>query len=114
MIHLMQSRTAWGSNAFYEVFKEELQNLSAEQLPLQQGLSLSSSVSEEAFQAMVINAVGEQDVIRVKAGIFYSGIIAGCSCSDDPSPMDLQTEYCNVECTIDKTTGQAVVKLLAG
>ncbi len=112
MISLARSRAAWGSDAFTAVFKEELQGLSTDQLPLQQGLSLSSSVSTEPFQAMVINAREEDGKIRVKTGIFYSGIIAGCSCSDDPTPIDLQAEYCEVECAIDSTTGLTAVRLL--
>ena len=114
MIHLMKSRAAWGSDEFNEVFKAELQGLRAADLPLQQGLSLSSSVSAEPFQSMVISAVEKQGVIRVKAGIFYSGIISGCSCSDDPTPTDRQSEYCEVECAIDGTTGETAINLLPG
>lgn len=109
----MRSRAAWGSDAFNEVFKAELQGLGPNELHLQQGLSLSSSVSTEPFQAMVINAVEELGVVRVKVGIFYSGIISGCSCSDDPTPTDVQAEYCELECAIDMASGETTVKLLA-
>lgn len=114
MIRLTRSLAAWEQEGFNAVFKAELEEVSVHELPLQQGLSLSSSVSAEPFQVMVINALADEGAIRVKAGIFYSGIIAGCSCSDDPSPTDLQSEYCEVECTIDRTTGETAVKLLAG
>lgn len=113
VICLARSRAAWGSDAFNEVLKAEMHDLSAHELPLQQGLSLSSFVSAEPFQVMIIHAAEESGVIRVKAGIFYSGIIAGCSCSDDPTPTDVQAEYCEVECAIDMTTGEAEIKLLA-
>ncbi len=112
MIRLGQSIAAWDSRNFNEVFKAELHALDAHELPLQQGLSLSSSLSDEPFQVMVIGAVEEPAAIRVKAGIFYSGIIAGCSCSDDPTPTDRQSEYCEVECIIDRATGETCVKLL--
>jgi len=52
-------------------------------------------------------------VIRVKAGIFYTGVIAGCSCADDPTPIDEQNEYCVVQFDIDRTTADATVTLLA-
>ncbi len=112
MIHLKQALGAWGTPEFNDRFKAEVEALPAEALPLQQGLSLSSCVSSEPFKAMLISAAEEPEVIRVKAGIFYSGIIAGCSCSDDPSPTDVQAEYCDLQFAIDKETGKTMVTLL--
>jgi hypothetical protein len=114
MIRLMESSRAWGGADFNERFKAEVEQLPAESLPLQQGLALSSYVSAEPFKVMVISASAEPQALRVKAGIFYSGIIAGCSCSDDPSPTDVQAEYCDLEFVIDRATGEAQVALLAG
>ncbi len=111
---LKRSLAAWESEAFNAVFKAELEAVSADELPLQQGLSLSSSVSAEPFQVMVINASADEERIQVKAGIFFTGIIAGCSCSDDPSPTDRQSEYCEVECVIDRRSGETTVRLLPG
>jgi hypothetical protein len=48
----------------------------------------------------------------LKAGVFYTGIIAGCSCSDDPSPVDEQNEYCDLLFTIDKLTAETQITLL--
>lgn len=112
MIYLTQSSAAWGGEDFKEVFRAELEALCADELPLQEGLSLSSAVSGEPFRVMVISIVEEPEKLRVKAGIFYSGIIAGCSCSDDPTPTDLQAEYCEVECMLNTTTGETAVTLL--
>lgn len=107
------SRDAWGSPAFNEIFKSEAERLSQDELPLQQGLSLSSYVSSEPFKVMVINAGEDEQQIRIKAGLFYSGIIAGCSCSDDPSPTDVQAEYCELEFCIDKQSAETRINLLA-
>jgi hypothetical protein len=103
---------AWGTSTFKEQFKQEVQQLPADQLPLQQGLSLSSYVSAEPFRVMVISEAEDETTIQVKVGIFYSGIIAGCSCSDDPSPTDVQPEYCDLQFSIDKTTTETMVELL--
>ena len=112
MIQLNNALSAWGSQDFNDRFKGEVESLPADELPLQQGLSLSSYVSSEPFKVMVISATEEPDVIRIKAGIFYSGIIAGCSCSDDPTPTDVQAEYCDLEFIIDRKTGSTTVSLL--
>lgn len=113
MIHLPRSAAVWGTEAFTDTFKSEVEQLSRDVLPLQQGLSLSSYVSDEPFRVMVIQAREAQGVLRIKAGVFYSGIIAGCSCSDDPTPTDVQAEYCDLEFEIDPNNGETGVTLLA-
>lgn len=113
MITLPHSARTWGTADFEATFKAEVEALKAEQLPLQQGLSLSSYVSAEPFRVMVIGSAEVGTHIEVKAGIFYSGIIAGCSCADDPSPTDVQAEYCEVSFAIDKTDGHTTLSLLA-
>lgn len=113
MILLPQSLKAWNSADFNEHFKAEVEQLKADELPLQQGLSLSSYVSGEPFKVMVIGTSDEGDVIRIKAGIFYTGIIAGCSCSDDPSPTDVQPEYCDIQFDINKHSAETTTTLLA-
>ncbi|HRK77928.1 MAG TPA: hypothetical protein PLQ95_05265 [Thiobacillus sp.] len=112
MIHLPNSSHAWGTPGFEAVLKREVEQLNAVQLPLQQGLAISSHVTERPFQAMLISAREESGLIRVKAGIFYTGVIAGCSCADDPTPIDEQTEYCVVQFDIDPATARATVTLL--
>ena len=112
-IVLQRSVAAFGSEEFKDQFKAEVEQLAADQLPLQKGLSLSSYVSAEPFKVMVISVTDDASAIHVKAGIFYSGIIAGCSCSDDPSPTDVQAEYCDVQFTIDKATAQTSTNLLS-
>jgi len=50
--------------------------------------------------------------ITVKAGLLYNGIIAGCSCSDDPTPTDETNEYCDVLFCIDRQTAKTTVTLV--
>ena len=106
--------TLWGSAEFDDSLKKEILALNGKQLPLQKGLSYSSVALDDKFDVMVLNVSDIENNICVKAGIFYTGIIAGCSCSDDPSPTDLQNEYCEVLFTIDKFTGLASVDLFIG
>ncbi|MCU7906385.1 MAG: hypothetical protein KZQ76_11200 [Candidatus Thiodiazotropha sp. (ex Epidulcina cf. delphinae)] len=110
MIHLPKAREAWLSPEFRQILKHELETIDAKLLPLQQGLALSSYVSEEPFSVIIIDADDGPGTIRVKAAIMYSGIIAGCSCADDPTPLDTQTEYCELQLEIDKSTAGTRVK----
>lgn len=111
MIQLPNSLNAWGKPEFGDVLKQEIEQLDPVQLPLQQGLSASSHVSDQPFKAMIINVHEEPGQLKVKAGIFYTGIIAGCNCADDPSPIDELNEYCELQFDIDKTTARTSVRL---
>ncbi len=113
MIRLVASLNAWGTPAFEGVLKSELESLGANQLPLQQGLSASSYALDTNLRVMIHAVFEEAGFIRARAGIFYSGIIAGCNCADDPTSVDEQNEYCDVRVDIDRQTGEATIALLA-
>lgn len=112
MIRLTKSLQAWGMPNFEAVLKEELEEIGRDLLPLQQGLATTSHVTESPHKVMIINVTDEADMLRVKAGIFYSGMVIGCSCADDPTPISEQSEYCEVQFAIDKKTAETTVVLL--
>jgi len=100
---------AWETPDFKAVLKAEIEQLGPDELPLQQGLSTASYATDAGVEAMIISAAREEGVIRAKAGIFYKGIIAGCSCADDPTPVEEQSEYCEMQFEIDPVSGEARV-----
>ena len=103
---------AWNTPAFKETLKQEIQSLHGKLLPLQQGLSHSSYASEDNFSVVILSVSGGDTSICVKSGIFYTGLIPGCSCADDPTPNNETAEYCEVEFEIDKITAETRVRLL--
>ena len=113
MTRLPNSLNAWGTPGFETTLRQKIEQLDAAQLPLQQGLTRSSHVTDRPFQAMVIAVREEIGLIRAKTGIFYTGVIAGCNCADDPTPIDEQNEYCVLQFDIDRTTAETCVTLLA-
>jgi hypothetical protein len=112
MMQLNNVLKAWGTPAFNDILKDEIEHMGVELLPLQQGLSRGSHASGENLKAIIISVSEEPRFIRVKSGIFYSGIIAGCSCADDPTPIDEHTEYCEVQIDIKKSTAETTVTLV--
>jgi len=112
MIILPQIVQVFGSDNFKKVAKEEIQNIDPELLPLQQVLSHSSYVADTAISVIILNVNEEKDTLQIKTGIFYSGIIAGCNCADDPTPVDEQNEYCELQFVVNKKTAETNVKLL--
>lgn len=113
MIHLTKSLNAWGTPAFEEILKAEIERLDVGVLPLQQGLSQGGYTDGKGLAVMIIGVAEEPQLIRAKAGIFYTAIIAGCSCADDPTPVDELAEYCEVQIDIDKRTAETKVTLLS-
>ena len=112
MIRLAKALNAWGTPDFIGTLKNEIEQMDAEQLPLQQGLTTSSHVIDNKHNVMILNVSEDADIIHVKAGIFYAGIIAGCSCADDPTPVNEHSEYCEVRFDINKMTAETTVALL--
>lgn len=111
MLTLDKALGAWGTPEFEAVLKQELAQR-ADELPLQQGLSSSSSVADTPITVVIHRVAELEDVIRVKAGFFYQGLVGGCACAGDPTPDSENTEYCVVQLDMDKTTAITVVTLL--
>ena len=86
MIRLDKTLAAWQTSDFEDAFKGEVEQLGVDELPLQQGLSQGSYASDENLRVIVISVAGKQGEIHVKAGIFYTGILPGCACTDDAAP----------------------------
>lgn len=112
MIRLNKALMVWGTSDFGTVLRQELENLGAEYLPLQQGLINSSYVIDTPI-TVTINSIAErEDAILVRVGVFFQGVMAGCSCADDPTPTSENNEYCELSLEIDKLTAIAVVALV--
>ncbi|MEA3405358.1 MAG: hypothetical protein U9R28_06420 [Pseudomonadota bacterium] len=111
-LSLPLSLQAWPQKDFKTTFIKEVEALNGYDLPLQQGLRWSSYALADGFRVMVSATVETDQTLDVKTGVFYKGIIAGCSCSDDPSPTDEQTEYCQMWFKIDKQTAVTKVTVI--
>ena len=111
-MQLSKSLNAWNTPVFKEILKQEIQSLHGKLLPLQQALSHSSYANEDNFSVVILKVSDGESSICVKSGIFYTGLIPGCSCADDPTPNNETAEYCEVEFEIDKSTAQTRVRLL--
>jgi hypothetical protein len=111
MIKLPLAIAAWNSADFKHVLQLELAKIPYTQLPLQQALTQSSSISDDPLQVMMLNVTDKEHVLLVKAAVFYTGVISGCSCSDDPTPLDTVNEYCELMLQINKLTADTHIQL---
>jgi len=109
MIKLEKTVAACNDDSFAQVFKQEVEQLSLDDLPLQQSLSVGSHALADDLKIM-INSVEQLDnTIRIRAGIFFYSIIAGCNCADDPTPVDRQSEYCELKFSIDRLSAETKI-----
>ncbi len=99
---------------FTAQLKTTLEKLGVKELPLQKGLSQASVALDDELQAIILSVEEEHPHINVRAGIFYTGVIAGCSCADDPMPVERVNEYCEIHIRIDAATGEASIRLSPG
>ncbi len=111
MLRLPNAMQACGTPDFATVLKRELAQHAAD-LPLQQGLAVSNAVADTPITVVIHNVAETNQAIRVKAGIFYEGMVSGCSCEGDPTPTPNNTEHCVVLLEIDKTTAATGVTLM--
>ena len=112
MIELSAAIKTWGSTLFKETLKREIEQLDPSLLPLQQGLTQGNHVASNKHSAMILNIKEEDGHIRAKVGIFFTSLIAGCNCADDPSPGNELSEYCELMFDINTNTMNAQVNLL--
>ena len=111
-INFKSCLSSTNSGNFWDVMKQQIETLDPALLPLQQGLVHGSYVTDDPINAVILDCSEAEDHLQIKAGIFYNSIIAGCSCADDPTPIDTNQEYCVLEFEVNKETGVAEVRLL--
>ena len=112
MIRLEEALTVWGRPEFEATLKRELMQFGIADLPLQVGLTSGSQAIDRPISVIIKRVDDAGPVIRVRAGIFFKSVIAGCSCEDDPTPTNELDEFCELQLDIDKMTALATVTLL--
>jgi len=111
-INLRNVVDAWKTPEFNDILKTELEKMGVDELPLQRGLSFSNIALDTDLKVILLSSAETSSSIIVKASVFYTGLISGCHCADDPSPVDEQNEYCEIQLDIQKTSGNTIIGLL--
>lgn len=115
MMKLTQSVTAWNSPTFNATLINEIQTLGPRhpglQHLLQAALAQTSAVADDPISIYLLSSHEQDGRIHARLGVFYSGIVSGCSCADDPSPVDSITEHCELLLELNTATGDAQLTL---
>ena len=110
MIYLSRSLAQWPGDTFKTALKQELETLPPGSLPLYLGTQRGGQADDRSISVLV-NTVKEQtDTLEVHIGVFFYEIMGGCSCGDEPPS---ENTYCEMQINIDKSTAEAVLKVIA-
>ena len=103
-VTLRRALRDWETETFAATLKAQLEGLGTECLPLSEATAQGGLVDDRDISVMVLRSHEERHRICAQVGVFFSEIVGGCSCGDDPF---VQTAYCELEVYIDKLTAEA-------
>lgn len=88
-------------------------NRQRDHLPLQQAVTYGSYVYDDTpISLTLLQQQLSDNQLRIKLGIFFESIIAGCNCADDPTPVETLNEYAEVELSINLKNGDTDCRLI--
>lgn len=103
MPKFLKSLRDWQSDSFAQSLKSEIESLETGSLPLDKGVSQGGYVDDSNIAVTVLSITDAGHAVWATVGVFFTEIIAGCSCGDDPMP---QNAYCKLQVRIDKSTAE--------
>jgi len=100
---------AWNSETFAWVLKAEIEGMDVATLPLHAGCTQGGLVGDADITATVFEGIDEGPTILAEVGIFFTELVAGCSCGDGPDTIDT---YCRLRIRIDKISAAAEIHVI--
>lgn len=96
----------WTSKSFRQTLKSEIEKLKSGTLPLEKGITQGGLVDDSNITATILSTSDNPSMINAKVGVFFTEIVGGCNCNDDPIEINA---YCEIIITIDKITTEAKI-----
>lgn len=103
MPRLTRSRDHWQSERFASTLKNEIEKLPPGALPLHEATTQGGHVDDSNIAATILSVSDHGRLIHARVGIFFSEIVGGCNCGDDPVSANA---YCELHLAIDKDTAE--------
>jgi hypothetical protein len=109
MLKLSDSLEKCQPGSIDKVLKRELESLPAGSLPLEKCINRCGIIDDSNISVTVINTREYVSGIQARIGVFFTEIVAGCVCGDEPTP---ENAYCEMLISIDRSTGEAKFELI--
>ncbi len=94
----------WTTDSFKQTLKNEIENLKTGTLPLEQGILQGGRIDDSNITATILSSTESASLIKTRVGIFFTEVVGGCNCNDDPIEINA---YCEIRISINKTTANA-------
>lgn len=106
MIRLIESAHRYGTTDFAATLSRELTGLPEGSLPIAGGQG--GRIDPESIGVTLSSACADDDRIEVVIGVFFTEIVGGCSCGEEPFNLN---GYEELVLRIDRADGTAVIRL---
>jgi hypothetical protein len=103
-IRLRHCLEAEDAESFKQRLASALNALPGGSLPLHAGCEQGGLVDDRNISASVLSVEQDKDRFLARVGIFFTEIVGGCNCNDDPLEVNA---YCVLEVTINRSDGIA-------
>ncbi len=78
-------------------------------LPLQKGAAYGGVVDDSNLAVSILRSSDAGSAIVVRVGVFFTEVIAGCNCDEEPQSIPA---YCELRVDIDKLSAEAEMTLV--
>jgi hypothetical protein len=109
MPQMTESLSRWGSQSFNTALKAELEGLPSGTLPLDKACSRGGYADDRGLTVTIRDVNRTERAIRARIGVFFSEVVAGCSCGDPPL---VENAYCDMAVVIDRESAEAVFSVI--
>jgi len=99
---------SWDSEFFSKNLINEIMALKTGVLPLQHGLTQGDMAAEQPSKISLLKRHETENEYIVKLAVYFTEIISGCSCGDEPATLN---GYCEMLLTMNKKTGAGVFQV---
>jgi hypothetical protein len=109
MLNLYDALVFRDTGEFPMRLKHAIEALDAGHMPLHQCVNQGGQVDASDMAVTVLDVTEVRDDIRARIGVFFTEVVGGCSCGDEPFE---QPVYCELGVTIDRQSGDAVFNVI--
>lgn len=89
--------------------KARLEALPPDALPLHKATTQGGIVGDQPISVTVLSASEASGAIKARVGVFFTEVVGGCNCHDDPYQAN---GYCELAVHVDRATGRLDFELL--
>jgi len=99
----------WETDDFPDALLRDLQGLQPDALLLHKVGDWGGPRDSDSFTITILKITDDRQQVHVRVSVFFTEIIAGCSCGDEPTPIN---GYCELLMSINKSTAETHIEIV--